>query len=131
MTDCLAQHRWQHRVLLAFAPALDARAIETQKVKINAGRAGFTERDMVLIAVSPNDLREEGMSAPRSPDLFREEARSLYERFSVEPGTTAILLIGKDGTEKARWSEPVDLAEVFGLIDAMPMRQREMRERAE
>ena len=39
--------------------------------------------------------------------------------------------VGKDGTEKERWSEPAPMDEVFRLIDSMPMRQREMREKGE
>ena len=39
------------------------------------------------------------------------------------------VLIGKDGGVKARWAEPVSLNALYELIDAMPMRQREMRER--
>ena len=42
----------------------------------------------------------------------------------LEKGLT-VILIGKDGGEKGRWSQLVDPDEVFALIDAMPMRQRE------
>ena len=40
-----------------------------------------------------------------------------------------MLLVGKDGGEKLRTTEVPDLAAVFGLIDGMPMRREEMRER--
>ncbi|MCS4120976.1 hypothetical protein GGP45_001318 [Salinibacter ruber] len=39
-----------------------------------------------------------------------------------------VVLVGKDGTEKRREAEPVSARSVFDTIDAMPMRQREMRE---
>ena len=38
-----------------------------------------------------------------------------------------MILIGKDGGEKQRWSEPVEPQEFFQIIDAMPMRQDEMK----
>ena len=38
------------------------------------------------------------------------------------------VLVGKDGGAKHRWSAIVEPAEIFGLIDAMPMRIREMKE---
>jgi hypothetical protein len=41
----------------------------------------------------------------------------------------AIVLIGKDGSVKASWNEIVDPIIVFEIIDAMPMRRQEMRER--
>jgi hypothetical protein len=38
--------------------------------------------------------------------------------------------IGKDGGVKLRSAEPVAAGDFFALIDTMPMRRREMRERA-
>ena len=43
-------------------------------------------------------------------------------------GEFTVILIGKDGTEKERFSEPVEPASLFNLIDQMPMRRREMKE---
>ena len=55
------------------------------------------------------------------------DARALRTRFRVRPESFAVVLVGKDGTAKDRWAEPVPMGEVFRLIDGMPMRQREMR----
>ncbi|MEM7620524.1 MAG: DUF4174 domain-containing protein [Pseudomonadota bacterium] len=38
------------------------------------------------------------------------------------------MLLGKDGGEKLRKARRVTADELFALIDAMPMRQQEMRE---
>jgi len=51
-----------------------------------------------------------------------------YERFDVEPGGTAMLLVDKDTTVKRRADDPAPMSELFARIDGMPMRQREMRE---
>lgn len=59
------------------------------------------------------------------------EAAAARDRFRVEPDTLAVLLVGKDGTVKHRSGEPVGPEEVFSLVDAMPMRRREMREGGE
>ena len=40
-----------------------------------------------------------------------------------------ILLVGKDGGVKLRSEEPVSIQRIFDLIDSMPMRRREMREK--
>jgi hypothetical protein len=40
-----------------------------------------------------------------------------------------VILVGKDGAEKQRSQTPIDLAMLFRTIDAMPMRQQEMRSR--
>lgn len=52
-------------------------------------------------------------------------------RVLTETGATAfsLRLVGKDGGEKLRSLQPVSAASLFALVDAMPMRRREMRER--
>ena len=105
--DPLASHRWEKRPLVLIAPEGDPRAAEQER-SIEASRAAFEDRDQVLVAAREGD--------------------GLRQRFGVAPGDFAVVLVGLDGGEKARWSEPVDPAETFALIDAMPMRLREMRE---
>ena len=39
----------------------------------------------------------------------------------------AVVLVGKDGSVKKVWRDPVDPKSIFTIIDAMPMRQKEMR----
>ena len=39
------------------------------------------------------------------------------------------MLVGKDGGEKFRSTEPVRPQDLFDRIDAMPLRRREARER--
>ena len=41
----------------------------------------------------------------------------------------SVVLIGKDGGEKLRRTTPLSPAELFAIVDAMPMRRAEMREK--
>jgi len=59
--------------------------------------------------------------------MKQEEARELRSAFSVADDAFAVILIGRDGSEKARWTEPVSAQEIFGKVDAMPMRQDEVK----
>jgi hypothetical protein len=73
---------------------------------------------------------------------FRDQAaallpawRGLIERdFVIETrfGASAfsVVLVGKDGGEKLRRSTPLRPEELFALVDAMPLRQAERRQRA-
>ena len=36
------------------------------------------------------------------------------------------MLVGKDGSVKKVWKDPVDPKQIFTVIDAMPMRRDEM-----
>lgn len=59
-------------------------------------------------------------------------AGAMARRFPVlQPSEWRVALIGRDGGVKAVWDRVVPAAEIFALIDAMPMgrREKEARER--
>ena len=60
--------------------------------------------------------------------LTKATVRRLRDRFGVPPRASRIVLVGKDGTEKHRDADLIPARSHFDTIDAMPMRQREMRE---
>lgn len=111
---------WKHRTLVVFAEG--SRALDAQLQAIEADRAGFEERDLVLVRVA-GDTVVAGLS---------DEARALTgadamrSRFHPQDPFTAVL-VGKDGTEKLRSSEPIPMSRLFSVIDRMPMRLREMQ----
>ena len=84
---------------------------------------GFAERDLLRA-----DLFEDGAGSFEGSAVPAGEVASTRGRFGLEAGRFTVLLVGKDGTLKYRFDEPVWPAELYDLIDAMPMRRREMRE---
>jgi hypothetical protein len=69
--------------------------------------AAFKERDLVVLhADTPKFRKAFQVTAP-----------------------FALILIGKDGSEKARWLTQVNPQTIIDLVDSMPMRKSEMRER--
>lgn len=56
-------------------------------------------------------------------------AERLRQQFGITTEDFAVILVGKDGTEKQRSQTLIDPATIFSAIDAMPMRQQEMRDR--
>ncbi len=105
----LEELRWKNRVLLIFNAA-DAIAFSKQQENMIIDyQNGFTERDFLIVDADSEDPQ--------------------HARFNVEPGDFTVILIGKDGGEKGRWQRPVKAEEIFSLVDQMPMRQREMREK--
>jgi hypothetical protein len=92
---------------------------------------------------APSNFRLLILSTPTLDDpAYRNQASlliaawdGLIERdFAVRTVTGSkafsLSLVGKDGGEKLRSPRPVSPEELFALVDAMPMRQRERRERA-
>jgi hypothetical protein len=54
---------------------------------------------------------------------------SLRKNFSVPLGQLMSILVGKDGGVKFRQDRILELKEIFRVIDAMPMRQQEMKKK--
>ncbi len=112
--DPLARYRDKARLIVAIAPdSKDARLIR-QRDAYRAMGAGAQERDLVLIEAV-------GDSA---------EALALRSRFGVGGKGFRAILVGKDGGEKLGSDEPLAADDLYPLIDAMPMRQQEMRQRS-
>ncbi len=108
-------YRWKNRLLLLFAPSEDEPLFQRQYQNFVGREVELEQRDMlVLPIIGAND--------------GAEEARS---QFHVGPTAFVVMLIGKDGTVKRRSEQPVALDDIFAQVDSMPMRQGEMRERAE
>ena len=112
----LKASRWQKRVLLLCAPTADDAALRRQQELLIPARADLAERDLLV--------REVVMTK-----LSAADQRYLTQRLGVQTGAFTVVLIGKDGGVKRRESQPTPPDNLFSTIDAMPMRQQEMRNR--
>lgn len=120
----LMLHRAKHRLLLIFAPSTsDERYMEQERLLADE-ESGLEDRDLLLLRIL-----EDGTGAAAGEPVPAEAAASARREHGVEDGRFAVALVGRDGGVKFRADEPVPATEIFGRIDAMPMRRREMRER--
>ncbi len=117
----LEAFRHQNRVLLVFAPSPDDPRCVAQKRLLFGASEGLGGRDLRVLY-----FFEQVLEHPEDERFTAGAAKVLRERFRVTERFTT-LLIGKDGTEKARTREPVHPEDLFRTVDQMPMRQREMR----
>ncbi len=69
------------------------------------------------------------LDMPFDDRLSPQQAAQARKRFHIAPADFTVILLGKDGDEKLRSSKPVPWAQIRDLIDSMPLRQQEMRER--
>lgn len=121
-TNPLADYQWKNRLVLVFSPTADDELYHTQFQAIEALGDGWTERELVLFSVLAN--------AGKGPkgELMQNEINYLREHFQIEDQDFVVILIGKDGGQKLRLDQSVlTEPQLFPLIDAMPMRQAEMR----
>jgi hypothetical protein len=120
----LKDYQWKNRLILAFSPSDEDPAHKALEKEIALQAEEVIDRDLLVFHIlETGEIRLGETSLPlRSGDYLRES-------FSIRPGTFTVLLIGKDGGVKLRREGGVELGEIFSLIDSMPMRQREMREK--
>lgn len=105
----VAGQRWQHRLLVIFADEETDPRLTAQRRLLGPAIAQLRERDVLLIEVVGDDPLREGLGV---------EKRGFHA-----------VLVGKDGGVKLREREPVRPQTLTAVIDAMPMRQAEIRER--
>jgi hypothetical protein len=123
-TVTLATLRDNARPLLIFAPTPDDPQLILQLRRLQqtpATVAATTDRNIVLIAIPFQT------PSPSPATLTTTDATAARHRFHIAPSDFAVILLGKDGGEKLRSSKPLTLQTLCDTIDAMPMRQQEMR----
>lgn len=118
VAQTIADAKWKQRVVLVTAPTPSSRQPDflTQKQLLVAAEASLRERDVLVL------YRLHGEMSP-------SEKTYLGQHYGLRLKGFEVLLIGKDGGVKLRRTQPVAPQELFGLIDQMPMRRQEMRQR--
>jgi hypothetical protein len=120
----LASLRDHARPLLIFTARPDDPLLAEQLRLLVGQAAGVEDRELVPIALPLHGV------APTPEHLSSAEAERLRHQLHIEADRFTVVLIGKDGGEKVRATQPIRPGELFATIDAMPMRQDEMRQRA-
>ena len=118
------QFKWKKRLLLVFAPDSSHPLFESLQRDLSTRKHEVDDRDLVICKILGV-----GMSTMGDSELDPHTAASLRERFDISPKAFSLMLVGKDGGIKLRRNDPVNLEEIFRLIDSMLMRQGEMRQK--
>jgi hypothetical protein len=116
--------KWKNRLLLVFAPDSSLPLLQSLQGDISTRKHEVDDRDLVVF-----EILGVGTSKRDGTQLAPQAAASLREQFGVSPNAFSLILVGKDGGIKPRRNYPVKLEEIFRLIDSMPMRQDEMRQK--
>ena len=90
---------------------------------------GFAERDLIILESSGryvNYLYKDKSEVPARV-LLRSSKR--FQEIVACSDASEFILIGKDTGVKKRWEDTLPIHDLFQTIDAMPMRQYEMRTR--
>ncbi|WP_132055575.1 DUF4174 domain-containing protein [Pseudocnuella soli] len=106
MSNAAAQFS-KKRALFIFGDP-KSETVKEQLALLKKEAAGVNDRDLNITTVAGEEKR--------------------LKKYEVAPNTPfTIILVGKDGGEKFRSEKLTQPSELFNIIDAMPMRQSEMR----
>lgn len=94
------------RQLLLFGIDKNPSLVQQQIQLLNRESKGVKERSLIITVIKKGDAR--------------------IRKYSINPDQFTVLLIGKDNSEKYRTNSLLPADQLFGIIDAMPMRKAEM-----
>lgn len=117
----LQSYQWQNRLLLVSAPSENTPEYQQQMQLFSDQAAEFADRDLLLIELFTN-----GTSRINGKNIDSEDVYQIKQQFNIG-NKFSVILVGKDGTAKRRETTPITPGAIFQQIDAMPMRQQEMR----
>lgn len=118
----LDDYRWKHRLLLVFGETHDGTGIVEFRETLDAARCELEARDLLVgwfFADEPARIGNDSLDDRR--------AQAIRRMAQPAAGGVTVVLVGKDGGVKSRYDRAPPLADVFALIDGMPMRRAEMR----
>ncbi len=113
-----------HRILLIFSASSSDTSRQQQLKALDGHKEEAGDRNLVMVTV-PGPA-----PSPLFQTLSKKDESAIRQRFQVKPVEFTMILIGKDGGEKHRWSSPANFETIRELIDAMPMRKDEMSRKA-
>ena len=122
----LDQFKWKNRLLFIFAPEEGDSIFQALQSEISTQPDEISERDLVVFKIF-----ETGPSYQQNIQIDTRTAAAIRTKFAAPPGQFTCILVGKDGGIKLRQDSQVKLEKVFNLIDAMPMRREEMRQKSQ
>jgi hypothetical protein len=124
----LTAMRHCYRPLLVFAPRSGDPRLKKQGAILDDDADDMMDRFVMLTPVLTDS---KGYQTPLDSPyivLGKSEMQAIRARFHVAEDRFLVLLLGEDGSEALRSSEPVDATRLNALIDTMPSRRVE-RER--
>ena len=122
----LNQHKWKNRILIIQASSELNQKYQAQIDAFRNSEEGFRERKLIVYIVIGNKYKLTDYQAEKK-ETHWENAKVMYGPILDANDTFEIMLIGLDGGTKLVQKEVLNTIELLNIIDAMPMRNAELR----
>jgi hypothetical protein len=110
----------ERNLLVVFAPSEEDDRFDGQLLCLNDFKEGVLQRDVTVYTVVGV-----GESTAAGEPLSQVEVDSLRMRFGASDDEFLVVLVGKDGTEKMRWTEPAPPGVLLDAIDDVDRREEQ------
>lgn len=119
----LDMHRWQDRLVLVYTEDRSAELYRKQIDLLKKDMEGLEDRKLVIYHFTPGEVKK-GLGSGEW-----EKRNGSAAKFFETQGKFEVLLLGLDGRVKLRQESLLTREKLYSTIDAMPMRQSELRNR--
>lgn len=120
----LSEHLFKDRVQFIIVDDITNPYFKKQKEELIKNLPGMKERKLITYIATPK-----GYKKGLKDSVPWHNSTELYEKYSADNRGFEIILIGLDGGVKKRETEVFKIDDIFNLIDGMPMRRAEIRNR--
>lgn len=121
----LENHQWKNRVLIIKTIDASTKTYVRQHQEFQDTAEQMKERKLIIYNIVKNEYTltdYQNAAINHSGTISRQVGKKLNDDETFE-----ILLIGLDGQIKLRQNKVLSKADLFAIIDAMPMRKSEIR----
>ena len=118
----LDRHRWENRVLLVFADDKSDEKMLKQNAILSKEKQGLTERKSKIYQFAKDKYATGFNAAWQISTIDKRKYLNKNDDFKV-------VLIGLDGGIKLKRTEILSTEKLFAIIDGMPMRRAEIKNR--
>ncbi|MFP4289949.1 MAG: DUF4174 domain-containing protein [Bacteroidales bacterium] len=116
----LSKHKWENRLILLITNDENNTTFQSQISEFKKDRDGLEERKLIIYQVTPETYKT-GLNGGAP-----QKSSQLYNKYKKGSAVFEVILLGLDGGIKLRQNELLTKEKLYGIIDAMPMRRREM-----
>lgn len=116
----LSSYQWKNRLVLLISSDSANSDLLKQLDSFNNHEEGLKARKIVVYQITPESFKTQG-------DGQWRKSAVLYDKYKKSGTPFELILIGLDGGIKSRNTKFLPCKDLFAIIDAMPMRQNEIR----
>lgn len=118
----LKNHQWKNRVLLIYADDKNSEKLQQQLEILSKEKEGLSERKLLIQSYTEKEYKTEFSGKWITSGL-------VYKIYPNSKNDFYVYLIGLDGSIKHEQAEILSTEKLFTIIDGMPMRKRELKQK--